>query len=104
MRELKNMSKDERSLLLFFEANAVDHRGRFSNEHMNDDDFVIAKGWAAEKLIQLGRVKAADIFAGGQRPVSSRTRWVILSDEALALAQEERRARIKRMVPYGEGR
>ena len=104
VKKLKNMSKDERSLLLFFESNAVDHRGKISVEHMNDEDHRITEAWDKEKFIRFGRVALADIITGGQQPVRPRAHWVTLSDKALSLAQEERRARIKRMVPYGEGR
>ena len=102
MKKLEDMSRDEKSLLLFFESNAVDHRGKLSVEHMNTADRGIAKVWNEDKFIRFGRVKSAGVFAGGQQPVGLRAHYVMLSDEALALAQEERRARIKRMVPYGD--
>lgn len=104
MKKLEDMSKHERSLLLFFEHNAVEHRGKLNIEHMNTDDLTLVKEWNADKFVRFGRVKTADIFTGGQQPVRPRAHWVVLSEEALSLAQEERRARITRMIPYGKGR
>ena len=69
MRKLKEMSKDERSLLLFFEHNAVERRGKLSTDYMNAADLGITHEWNDNGFIRFGRVKAADICAGGQQPV-----------------------------------
>lgn len=95
---LGQLSKDERSLLLFFETAAVDHAGALDMQHMNDDDRAIAARWNEEGFIQYGRIAMASLRAATTYRGQSRTHWVELSPEALALAQEERRARITRLA------
>ena len=97
MKILADMSNDERGLLLFFESNAVDHRGTVHSQHMNKDDMDIAKRWDEEGFCKFGRIKAADIR---DRFQAKKTHYVLMSDEALKLAQEERIERIKRMGQY----
>lgn len=96
---LDKMSKDEKSLLLFFETNAVDYRGTVHSQHMNKDDFEIAKRWNESKFIRFGRIKFADIE---ERYKGKKSHWCVLSDEAWVLAHQERRARVKRMGQYGD--
>lgn len=97
---LETMNKDERSLLLFFETCAVDHRGKVDARHMNDADLKIAETWNKSKFVQFGRIKFKDITPSVG--VSKLTHWCLLSDEAWKLAHEERVARAKRMKQYGE--
>jgi hypothetical protein len=40
-----SLSKDEKSLLLFFESCAVEYGGKINVRHMNEDDFKIAEAW-----------------------------------------------------------
>lgn len=56
MKTLKTMTKDERSLLLFLETQAVDHAGKVDGRHMNKDDFETAAKWDAEGFVNFGRV------------------------------------------------
>lgn len=42
---LSEMTKDERSLLLFLETQAVDYGGLVDVRHMNEDDCNIASDW-----------------------------------------------------------
>ena len=89
--KLSDMNKDERSLLLFFETCAVDFRGAIKTQHMNNDDFDIAKRWNKEGFIKFGRI------AYGSLPLpSGATHWCELSNEAWMLAHGERLARAKR--------
>lgn len=90
MKSLKNMSKDERSLLLFLETRAVDYGGRVNAKHMNDDDFKIAERWTKEGFISFGRIKFKHINSDGANSVN-------LSEEAWKLAHEERKERFKRL-------
>lgn len=90
MKELKNMSADERSLLLYLESCSVDYGGRTNQLRMNDEDREIASRWHEEGFIQQGRIVARDHNKDG-------TTWVKLSEEAWKLAHEERRERNKRM-------
>ena len=95
LRALTDFSPDERSLLLFFETAAVDHGGALNTAHMNDADYEIAKQWVSGGFIEFGRIAARslEIFKH-----SGRTHYVVLSPEAVLLAQEERRARIERLA------
>lgn len=89
-KTLAEMSKDERSLLLFLETRAVDYGGRVKEAHMNKEDFKIAEKWNEEGFIEFGRIVARNINTDGGH-------WVKLSDDAWKLAQEERKARATRM-------
>jgi hypothetical protein len=92
--ELKTMTKDERSLLLFFETCAVDRGGLVDTRHMNGDDMATAKRWHEASFLKFGRVKFHDIKHSGRRVYSH---WCELSDDAWRLAHEERRARFARL-------
>jgi len=84
------MTKDERSLLLFFESCAVEHGGLVDTRHMNDEDFAITDAWKKQGLVDYGRLASECCTKTGQC-------WVKLSDEAWRLAHEERRARYARI-------
>ncbi len=90
MKSLKNMSKDEKSLLLFLETRAVDYGGRVNAKHMNVDDFKIAEQWTKEDFICFGRIKFKHINSDGANSV-------VLSKEAWKLAHAERKERFKRL-------
>ena len=93
--KLADLTKDERSLLLFFETAAVDHAGAVSMEHMNADDSAITARWKTDGFVEFGRISAHSLT---RFPGSRHTHYVVLSPEALALAQEERRTRIERLA------
>ena len=84
------MTKTELSLLLFFESRYVNYAGRVNTDHMNDEDFAIARRWSARSYIEFGRICSADIDADGAY-------YVLMSDDAVADAHKERIARIARM-------
>lgn len=85
------MSKDEKSLLLFFECRIVDKGGRVNSAHMNNADRNIANRWADEKFIRFGRIAIEDCDADGSL-------WVTFSDEAWETAHKLRRDRGERML------
>lgn len=89
MKTLETMTKDERSLLLFFETRAVDHSGRVQTAHMNADDMEIATRWDAEGFVRFGRIAAEHRSEHG-------THWCSLSDDAWSLVHAERKARAGR--------
>ncbi len=92
MKTLDQLTKDERSLLLFLETRAVDYGGRVKTPRMNGQDFDTAAEWSKQGFIRFGRIAArynADNDYG--------THWVELSAEAWQLAHEERRARYARL-------
>lgn len=87
---ISEMSKVQRSLLLFLETCAVDHTGRVNSVHMNEDDFAIAEQWNKEGFIEFGRIYSKDCNHQG-------CHWCKLSEQAFQLAHQERRERAHRM-------
>lgn len=84
--ELSEMSKDERSLLLYFETREVDQRCAVHTQHMNADDMAIAKHWNEIGFVKFGRI-ASDCL-----PMpSGSTHWCKLSEDAWRLAHQERK-------------
>lgn len=83
---IKKMSRDERSLILYFEAVAVDSDGMIDCRKMNAIDFSIVTRWNDSGLIAFKRRKFSDIAA-------SRTNHVVLSEEAWVIAHSIRRSR-----------
>jgi hypothetical protein len=89
---LADMTKDERSLLLYLETRAVDRGGLVQTPQMNADDFAILETWKASGFVEFGRLTRASI-----EKLRGSTHWVRLSEEAWKLAHEERRARCERL-------
>jgi hypothetical protein len=80
---MDQLTKDERSLLLFLETCAVDHGGIVDTCHMNATDQAIAARWVIEGFIEYARIRFHDIEAiqrkigkGYARP----THWVVLGE------------------------
>lgn len=94
MKAISEMSKDERSLLLFFETCLVDSHGKIDGRKMNLDDMHIAKGWNRDGFVEFGRLPGKWVFGAGQ--AYNQTHYVVFSEEAWELAHEERRARAAR--------
>lgn len=90
-------SRDEKSLLIFFEQMAVDYGGLLQNSKLNADDFRIAEKWRDDGFIKFGRIKLDDVPKATGCGSSPRAYWVVLSDEAWELAAKERRARFERI-------
>jgi len=90
MKTLENMSKDERSLLLFLETRAVDYGGRVDTRHMNEDDWKLAEKWNKNKFIRFGRIVIRHHNTDG-------THWCLLSKKAWELAYKERKSRWERL-------
>ena len=93
---LSEMTKDERSLLLFLETQAVEYGGLVDVRHMNEDDCNIASDWNECGFIIYERISFYSIEAVST-PTRRPTHYVILSQEAFRLAHEERIARAARM-------
>lgn len=94
--KLSDMTKDERSLLLFLETCAVDCGGLVDVKHINREDMALVKKWDESEFIRFGRVRFDDIerLRIGH---THYTHWCELSELAFTLAHEERRARAVRM-------
>lgn len=89
------MTKDQRSLLLFLESAAVERGGTFSAMQVNSDDGTLLAEWKITGFIKCGRIASHDIDGRQHQP---KTHWVILSDDAWAIAGMERRARCCRLM------
>jgi hypothetical protein len=89
-KETTEMTKEEKSLLLFLETQAVDYWGKVDIRHMNEDDMNIAERWNKEGFVKFGRICYKDIKPAG---VKVSTHWVNLSDKAWRAAGDERKAR-----------
>jgi len=90
MKTLIEMTKDERSLLLFLETCAVDYGGTVDTRHMNKSDMDKTKEWTSNGFLSFDRIKFDYI-------TMHRSYWVELSDDAWRLAHEERKARYVRI-------
>jgi hypothetical protein len=90
---LNDMSKCEKSLLLYLETRAVDHGGLVCTQHMNSEDMATAKRWSESGFVRFGRL-AADCLPGRH---GGSTHWCELSDDAWTLAHSERRERYTRI-------
>jgi hypothetical protein len=89
------LTKTEKSLLLFMETQAVDYGGTLESVRMNADDFAIAKRWNETGFVQSGRIAFNDIKRNAG---IARDHWCVLSEEAWAAAHLERRARCQRLL------
>jgi hypothetical protein len=89
------LTKNEASLLLFFETQAVDYGGLLPSVRMNSEDFETAKRWNVSGFVQFGRIAAKDIDSQSAVP---RNYWCVLSDDAWAAAHAERRIRAMRVM------
>jgi hypothetical protein len=92
-KKTNEMTKEEKSLLLFLETQAVDYWGKVDIRHMNEDDMNIAERWNKEGFIKFGRICFKDRKPAGGR---NSTHWVILSEKAMNAAHDERKARAVR--------
>lgn len=88
--EVWPMTREERSLILFFETCLVDNEGAVNSILMNEEDHKIALRWCQEGFVQFGRIKARDLVQG-------RSHWVTFSELAWQAAHLERRARAARL-------
>lgn len=89
-KKLSEMTKDERSLILFFESASVDYGGRLNTAHMNADDMKIAKDWTSEGFVTFSRIASKFLC-------SDKTHSVVLSEDAWRIAHEERKERFNRL-------
>ncbi len=91
--QLATMSKDEHSLLLFFNTSCVEYGGIFDPLHMNREDMEIMKRWTLDGFIESGRLTMESI----DKLTTKKTMWVKLSHRAWELADQERFQRYNRI-------
>lgn len=103
MKDLKSMTRAERSLLLFLECRLVDYRGGVATVHMNKEDFEIASRWDKEGFIGFKRQRMSDIEQSRKSSghMKTITHVVTFSEEAWKLAHQERRNRYERNPKLG---
>ena len=89
------LTRSEKSLLMYFETQAVDYGGTLESVRMNAHDHSIAKRWRESGFVHFGRVAFNDIKTHGG---TARDYWCVLSEQAWVLAQAERRARCDRVM------
>lgn len=88
-------TREEKSLLMYFETQATDYGGTLESVRMNADDFAIAKRWNEAGFVHFGRIAFNDIK---RHNGVARDHWCVLSEEAWKLAHAERRARCERVM------
>lgn len=91
------LTREEKSLLLYMETGAVDHGGKLAGARMNADDFEIAKRWNESGFVSFGRIAYHDITPESTTGPAV-THWCVLSEEAWVAAHAERKARCQRLM------
>lgn len=93
------MTREEQTLLIYFETCEVDCFGFVKFSRMNADDNLIARRWNDCGYLQFGRLKISELQRLNKNVTSSeaRTHVVRLSDAAWHDAARLRRERAERM-------
>lgn len=92
-KEIEKMTKDEKSLLLYFETCLVDKDGRIMAKRMNEIDFEIAKKWTKEKFVSLKGIPIKEVKNKG---IYTETHTVCFSEKAFQMVYYLRKARALR--------
>lgn len=87
----KALTKNEQSLLLFFETCAVDSSGKVRTKHMNESDCAIARRWDEAGFVKYGKIAFGDIK-------NDFTHWCELSNDAWECASQLRKTRAIRGI------
>lgn len=95
--DLDEMTKDEKSLLLFLETCAVDQGGLVDIRHMNESDGEITENWHNNEFVSFGRLTMDSIKNLSHASAKQYTHWCLLSSKAFELAHQERTARADRI-------
>jgi hypothetical protein len=94
--DTQQMTKDERSLLMYLETRAVDFSGRVDMRMMNAPDIEIARRWADEGFLAFGRLPGRYLADTSRHPTDMSTYFVRLSSEAWETVAQLRRERAQR--------
>lgn len=84
----ENLTKAERSVLLYAETCVVDYAGLLEGKRMNNDDIDALKKFEAAGILTFGRIPARALAWMVGREC---THWVEFNDSAWALAHALRR-------------
>lgn len=94
MKDLIDFTREEKSLILFFETQAVDYSGIVGTIHMNNTDMEIAEKWDKQGFIVFRRRPFKDIEKDSEfYQRDKRTHYVMLSDDAWIVAHALRKIR-----------
>lgn len=101
MKPLSDWTKDEKSLLVYFEACLVDQNGRTQGAKMNAADGYIAREWNEEGFISFQGIPFKEMEELNKKLGASipYTHRVAFTDEAWRIAHQLRRERAERHVP-----
>jgi hypothetical protein len=84
----KNLTKTERSILLYAETCVVDYAGLLEGQRMNNDDIEVLKKFEAAGILKFGRIPARVLGSMVSRQC---THWVEFTEAAWNLAHALRR-------------
>lgn len=87
------LTKLQKSLLIYLETCAVDTGGLVIGARMNKEDFQIVEIWKNEGFLNFGRIAMADIQKDTYTP---HDHWVELSEKAWQMAHQLRIERADR--------
>jgi len=90
------MTKDEQSLLLYFETCLVDNRGQTRGARMNKIDFAIAKDLSKRGLVKFSRIPFEEIETQTPYPVTHRVQF---ANKTWGIVHKLRRKRAERYIP-----
>lgn len=90
-----NISRDQRSLLMYAETCAVDHGGLLEGSKMNAADLAALSTLADGGILTFGRIPGR-LVGTFRRPI---THWCDLTEAGWALAHQLRRARAAKVEP-----
>lgn len=87
------LSRDEKSILLYAETCVVDGSGLLSGARMNEADITALKKFKDAGILDFGRIPYRTLATLIQPPAASLTHWVTFHEPAWALAHALRRQR-----------
>lgn len=85
---IENLTKTERSVLLYAETCVVDYAGLLEGKRMNSDDIDALKKFEAAGILKFGRIPARVLGSMVSREC---THWVEFMDAAWSIAHSLRR-------------
>jgi hypothetical protein len=87
------LTRDQKSLILYVETRCVDHDGLLRGEQMNQEDRENLKVFQESGHLTYGRVPAMMLSK-----LSGQTHWATLTDAGFALAHALRKERASRII------
>lgn len=91
-----DMTRNEKSLLLYLETRAVDNGGKVDVRCMNKEDMETAKHWNDDGFVKFGRLGSSYICKPDK--TSKSTHFVVLSDAAWETVHQLRQKRADRVL------